>query len=92
MFWKPCPIVFLNWSKTIDKSISIASNNFTLIVSKKHGGLIEEIGDKELTNDQIYQGSYLQLIEGAIQLCPNEVPDAEKKKFAKALEQLNQKK
>ena len=74
------------------QSISIASNNFALIISKKHGGLIEEIGDKKLTNDQIYQGSYLQLIEGAIQLCPDQVPQNDKKKFSKAVEQLNQNK
>ncbi len=73
------------------QSISIASNNFALIISKKHGGLIEEIGDKKLTNDQIYQGSYLQLIEGAIQLCPDQVPEDDKKKFLKAVDQLNQK-
>ena len=73
------------------KSISIASNNFALIVSKKHGGLIEEVGDQKLTNNQIYQGSYLQLIEGAIQLCPDQVPEEEKKKFLKAVDQLNQK-
>jgi len=73
------------------KSISIASNNFALIVSKKHGGLIEEVGAKKLTNDQIYQGSYLQLIEGSIQLCPDQVPEEEKKKFLQAVEQLNQK-
>ncbi len=72
------------------QSISIASNNFTLIISKKHGGLIAEIGDKQLTNDQIYQGSYLQLIEGAIQLCPDQVPKEDKEKFLKAVKQLNQ--
>ncbi len=72
------------------KSISIASNNFALIVSKKHGGLIEEIGDQKLTNDQIYQGSYLQLIEGAIQLCPDQVPEEDKKKFSEAVERLKQ--
>ena len=74
------------------KSISIASNNFTLLVSKKHGGLIEEIGDKKLTNDQIYQGSYLQIIEGAMQVCQDQVPEEEKKKFLEALEKLNQNK
>ncbi len=74
------------------QAISIASNNFALIVSTKHGGLIEEVGDEKLTNNQIYQGSYLQLIEGAIQLCPDQVPEEEKKKFLKAVEQLNQKK
>ena len=71
------------------KSISIASNNFALIVSKKHGGLIEEVGDEKLTNNQIYQGSYLQLIEGAIQLCPDQVPNEEKEKFLKAVDELN---
>ena len=71
------------------QSISIASNNYALIVSNKHGGLIEEIGDKKLKNEQIYQGSYLQLIEGAIQLCPDQVPEEEKKKFFKTVEQLN---
>ena len=74
------------------QSISIASNNFALIVSNKHGGLIEEIGDKKLTNDQIYQGSYLQLIEGAIQLCPDQVPEKEKEKFLKVVEKLNKNK
>ena len=73
------------------QSISIASNNFVLIISKKHGGLIEEVGAKKLTNDQIYQGSYLQLMEGAIQLCPNLVPEDERQKFSKALENLNKK-
>ena len=73
------------------QSISIASNNFALIVSKKHGGLIEEIGDQALSIDQAYQGSYLQLIEGAIQLCPDQVPEDNKKKFLKAVEQINEK-
>ena len=74
------------------KSISIASNNFALLVSKKHGGKIEEIGDTKITNDQIYQGSYLQIIEGAIQLCPDQVPDEDKNKFLEAVEKLNQNK
>ena len=74
------------------KSISIASNNFALLVSKKHGGQIEEIGDAKLTNNQVYQGSYLQIIEGAIQLCPEQVPEEDKNKFLEAVERLNQNK
>ena len=72
------------------QAISIASNNFALIVSKKHGGFVEEVGNEKLTNNQIYKGSYLQLIEGAIQLCPDQVPEEEKNEFFKAVEQLNQ--
>ena len=73
------------------KAISIASNNFALIVSSKHGGLIEEVGDEKLTNEQIYNGSYLQLLEGAIQVCPDYIPEEEKKKFLNTLEELDQK-
>ena len=73
------------------ESISIASNNFALIISNKHGGLIEETGDNKLTNNQIYQGSYLQLIEGSIQLCPDFVPEEEKKKFLETVGKLNNK-
>ena len=72
------------------KSISIASNNLALIVTNKHGGLIEEVGDQKLTNDQLLQGSYLQLIEGAINLCPEQVPEDERSKFLSAVEKLNQ--
>ena len=73
------------------KAISIASNNFSLIISKKHGGLLEELGPDKLSNDQIYKGSYLQLIEGAIQLCPDEVPAKDKKAFLEAMNKLNKK-
>ena len=73
------------------QSISIASNNFALIVSKKHGGLIEEVGDQKLTIEQVYNGSYMQLIEGAIQICPDQVPEEEKNKFLEAVEKINKK-
>ena len=52
---------------------------------------IMDCNAEKLTNDQIYQGSYLQLIEGAIQLCPDKVPEEDKKKFLKAVDQLNKK-
>ena len=71
------------------KAISIASNNFALIISKKHGGLLEELGPDKLSNDQIYKGSYLQLIEGAIQVCPDQVPEKDKKKFSEAMKKIN---
>ena len=73
------------------KAIAIASNNFALIVSNKHGGLLEELEAKKLSNEQIYQGSYLQIIEGAIKLCPDQVPEEDKKKFLEAVETINNK-
>ena len=71
------------------QAISIATKNFTLIISRKHGGLIEEVGPDKLSDDQIYKGSYLQLIQGAIRVCPDEVPEKDKKEFLEALEEMN---
>ena len=65
---------------------AIASNNFASIVLKKHGGLVGLDANK-LTKEQLFQGSALQLIESAIQLCPDSVPEEEKKKFLKFIEQ-----
>ena len=74
---------------SFSKSMSVAANTFALTVSKKHGGYIEEIANQKLTNDQIYQGSYLQILEGGIQLCPEQVPQNEKSKFSKVIKKLN---
>ena len=63
-----------------------ASSEFASIVLKKHGGLVLK-EDKKLTKDQIYEGSALQLMESAIQLCPDKVPQEEKKNFLKFIEE-----
>ena len=43
-----------------------------------------------MTPDQINGGARIKTVEGAIQFCPNSVPNSAKKKFADALKQLNQ--
>ena len=74
------------------KAISLAANNYALLISKKHGGFIKEIGNEEIPEKNIYNGAVLQLLEGAINACPKLVPEEDKKKFLKAVENLNQKK
>ena len=77
---------------SFSEAMKTAANTFALAVAKKHNGLIEEIPNETLTQDQIYQGAYLQILEGAIQLCPNSVPSTEKQKFKAALKQLQKSK
>ena len=74
-----------------EKAISIAANNYALIVSNKHGGLIKEVGKEKLTNNAIYRGAILQLLDGAMKQCPDFVPDKDKKRFLKAVEEINKK-
>ena len=74
------------------KAISLAAKNYALLISSRHGGLIKELGKEKIPDKNIYNGAILQLLDGAMKNCPDMVPDEDKKKFLKTVEQLNQKK
>ncbi|WP_413678223.1 Villin headpiece domain-containing protein [Prochlorococcus sp. MIT 0916] len=74
------------------KAISLAAKNYALLISSRHGGLIKELGKEKIPEKNIYNGAILQLLDGAIKNCPDMVPEKDKKKFLKTVEQLNQKK
>ena len=74
------------------KAISLAAKNYALLISSKHGGFIKELGKEKIPDKNIYNGATLQVLDGAIKNCPDMVPEADKKKFLKTVEQLNQKK
>ena len=74
------------------KAISLAAKNYALLISSRHGGLIKELGKEKIPEKNIYNGAILQILDGAIKNCPDMVPEEDKKKFLKTVEQLNQKK
>ena len=74
------------------KAISLAAKNYALLISSRHGGLIKELGKEKIPDKNIYNGAILQLLDGAIKNCPDMVPEEDKKKFIKTVEQLNQNK
>ncbi len=74
------------------KAISLAAKNYALLISSRHGGYIKELGKEKIPDENIYNGAILQLLDGAIKNCPDLVPEEDKKKFLKTVEQLNQKK
>ena len=89
-------ISYLCMARQIDvefpKAISLAAKNYALLISSRHGGLIKELGKEKLPDKNIYNGAILQILDGAIKNCPEMVPEEDKKKFLKTVEQLNQKK
>ena len=74
------------------KAISLAAKNYELLISSRHGGFIKQIGKEKIPDKNIYNGAILQLLDGAMKNCPDMVPDEDKKKFLKTVEQLNKKK
>ena len=74
------------------KAISLAAKNYALLISSRHGGLIKELGNDKIPEKNIYNGAILQLLDGAMKNCPDMVPEEDKKKFLKTVEQLNKNK
>ena len=73
------------------KAISLAAKNYALLISSRHGGFIEDLGNEKLPDKNIYNGAILQVLDGAMANCPDMVPEEDKKKFLKTVEQLNKK-
>jgi len=73
------------------KAITLAARNYALLISSKHGGFIKEIGKERIPDKNIYNGAILQILDGAIKNCPDMVPEEDKKKFLKTVEQFNKK-
>ena len=64
------------------KTLSVATATFASVVSQKHGGKIIE-RKKEQTVDikQLQFIASLQLVDSALQVCPDNVPEKIKKQF-----------
>lgn len=70
-----------------DDAISSASNNLTAIIINKHGGLLEELDGKTITNNQLLNGSSNVIIETAVLTCPDQVPEKIVRKVRKTIDE-----
>ena len=67
------------------KAVGIAAATYVQILNGRHGGKVKSLGDKKLTNEQLFSGAEFQIITGALQFCPKEVPADVKAKVEEAL-------
>ena len=73
-----------------EKTLSVASGTFASVISQKHGGKILDERKKEQTVDmkQLQFIASLQLVESALQVCPDNVPEKVEKQFKIETERL----
>ncbi len=64
-----------------------AANNLTAIIINKHGGLLEELDGKTITNNQLLNGSSNVIIETAVLTCPDQVPEKIVRKVRKTIDE-----
>tara|TARA_B100000886_G_scaffold68168_1_gene42968 strand:+ start:399 stop:803 length:405 start_codon:yes stop_codon:yes gene_type:complete len=71
------------------KTLNVASSTFASVVSQKHGGKIID-RKKEQTVDlkQLQFIASLQLVESALKVCPDNVPEKIKKQYKIETERL----
>ena len=67
-------------------AIGVAAATYVQVLEGKHGGLIEELGDKKLEREQLFKGAEFQIVEAALKLCPDSIPEDVKIKFQELIE------
>ena len=67
------------------KAIGVATATYVQVLEGKHGGLIEELGDKKLEREQLFSGAEFQIVQTAIKYCPDSIPEDVRKKVNKIL-------
>ena len=72
------------------KTLSVASGTFASVISTNHGGKILDERKKEQTVEfkQLQSNVSLQLVESALQVCPDNVPEKIEKQFKIETERL----
>ena len=70
------------------KALAVSTYTFAGVISSKHGNLIQGAGKEKLTTkDVIYIGE-IEILNSAIKICPDQVPNDVKKSFQDTLKKL----
>ena len=70
------------------KGLAIASATFANVIIGKHGGAIDELGNKKLDKKKLYNAGAFQIVGSALSICPENVPKDIKNDYEKRLKQL----
>ena len=64
------------------KTLNVASSTFASVISQKHGGkIIERKKEQKVDINKLQYIASLQLVESAMQICPDNVPEKIKNEF-----------
>ena len=74
------------------KAVGVATATYVQVLEGKHGGVVEELGDKKLEREKLFAGAEFQIVTTAIQYCPDNVPKDVTKKVNKILKKNNKRK
>ncbi len=71
-----------------NKGLSIASATFANVITGKHGGVIEKLGNQKLNEQRLFNSGTFQIVGSALNICPESIPKEIKNDYEKRLNQL----
>ena len=71
-----------------NKGLGIAGATFANVITGKHGGVIEELGNTKLDEKRLYNSGLFQIVGSALNICPESIPKNIKNDYEKRLKQL----
>ena len=71
-----------------NKGLGIASATFSNVITGKHGGVIEGLGDEKLEEQRLYNAGTFQIVGSALNICPESIPKKIKTDYEKRLKQF----
>lgn len=74
-----------------DKAVGVAGETIAQLIQGQHQGLIQQVGDKALSIEQLRKGAVNSAVLGAAEICPKAVPPDVMKKVEAALKQAGAK-
>ncbi len=67
------------------KAVGVSAATYVQLLNGRHDGRVAAAGKKKLTNKQLFSGAEFQILTGALQYCPKEVPDDVRDQVEKAI-------
>ena len=67
------------------KALGVATATYVQVLEGKHGGVIKELGDTKLEREKLFVGAEFQIVETALNYCPESIPEDVSKKVNEIL-------
>ena len=68
-----------------DKAAAVAGETIAQVIQGKNQGQIAQVSNKPLSIEELRKGSINSAVLGAVELCPNQVPDEVRKKVEEVI-------
>ena len=70
------------------KALAVSTFTFAEVIFSKHGNLIKEAGKEKLTTQRVLYIGEIEILNSAIKICPEQIPNEVKKSFEETINKL----